>query len=178
MRADPVFDDAESAETNTDGQGDMTTRPPRQRAQWRRVFRHELVSVLLLRSPEGRALLTRLGVPSHRHALVDYLVGAHHGVLRVTPRDSVVDGRDGAMFLGVIHGELIPGVEVGDVALPAVTADLSVFGGGEGSWGLAAARLLEEFGPFRLGYLETVVRVSDWRASGALPATSPSGGAR
>jgi hypothetical protein len=26
-------------------------------------------------------------------------------------------------------------------------------------------RLLEEFGPFRLAYLEMLVRVADWRAS-------------
>ncbi|MDO5628579.1 MAG: hypothetical protein Q4G43_09695 [Mobilicoccus sp.] len=174
VRADPVFENGSvQAAMNEDGR-----RTPARRPQRRRVFRHELVSVLLLRSPEGRSLLTDLGVPPHRHTLVDYLIGAHHGTLRISPRDPVVDGRDGSMFLGVIDGEQIPGVQVGDVSLPGVTADLSIFSGGEGSWGNEAARLLEEFGPFRLGYLETVVRISDWRASGAMPATDAAGGAR
>lgn len=137
----------------------------------RRVFRHELVSVLQVRTSAGRELLGRMGVSPRRHPLVDYLIGAHHGVLRVTPRDPVVDGRNGSMFLGVVDGEWIPPADIGEASLPGVIADLSIFSGGEGSWGLESARLVEEFGPFRLAYLETVVRMSDWRASGALPAT-------
>lgn len=137
----------------------------------RPVFRHELVSVLLLRTTAGRELLTSRGVPAERHALVDYLVGAHHGVLRVTPRDPVADGRTGATFLGVIDGEWIPPVEIASATLPGTVADLSLFGAGEGSWGRDVARLLEEFGPFRLAYLESLVRISDWRVSGAAPAT-------
>lgn len=145
---------------------DRTSRH-RARELRRRVFRHELVSVLLLRSERGRELLDRLGVSAKRHSLVDYLVGSHHGVLRVTPRDPVSDGRDGSMFLGVVDQEWIPSAELGELAVPGARADLSIFGGGACSWGLASAMLLEEFGPFRLAYLEALVRVSDWRASAA-----------
>lgn len=131
----------------------------------RRTFRHELVSVLLLRGRGGRLLLGRLGVPPERFALVDYLVAAHHGVLRVTPRDPGSDGRDGSSVLGVVDGEWIARVDLGELSVPGVTADLSLFRGGPGSWGTAVGALLDEFGPFRLAYLEAVVRMADWRAS-------------
>lgn len=152
-----------------DEAGGGSTRAPMRAQSRRRQFRHELVSVLYLRSAEGRELLGRLGVPADRFPLVDYLVGAHHGVLRVTPRDPVSDGRDGASLLGVVHREWLPGIDLGELSLPGVPADLSVFAGGGDSWGLAVADLLEEFGPFRLAYLETVVRMSDWLASGSDP---------
>jgi CRISPR-associated endonuclease/helicase Cas3 len=32
-------------------------------------------------------------------------------------------------------------------------------------WADRTQRLLEELGPFRLAYLETLVRIADWRAS-------------
>jgi len=39
-------------------------------------------------------------------------------------------------------------------------------GGGQGpSWADRMLRLLEERGPFRLAYVEMLVRVADWRAS-------------
>jgi len=37
--------------------------------------------------------------------------------------------------------------------------------GGEHSWTRAALGLRDRFGPFVLAYLETIVRVADWRAS-------------
>jgi CRISPR-associated endonuclease/helicase Cas3 len=47
-----------------------------------------------------------------------------------------------------------------------VTVDLDQFGfGGERSWTRTALRLRDHYGPFRLAYLETLVRVADWRAS-------------
>lgn len=36
---------------------------------------------------------------------------------------------------------------------------------GAGSWSERVARLRDRLGPFRLAYLETLVRVADWRAS-------------
>jgi CRISPR-associated endonuclease Cas3-HD len=48
-----------------------------------------------------------------------------------------------------------------------LTVDLAQFGDtGAGAWSQTAARLLEKYGPFRLAYLETLVRIADWRASG------------
>jgi CRISPR-associated endonuclease/helicase Cas3 len=41
--------------------------------------------------------------------------------------------------------------------------------GAEDSWTAAAARLRDgpELGPFRLAFLEALLRIADWRASGA-----------
>jgi CRISPR-associated endonuclease/helicase Cas3 len=43
-----------------------------------------------------------------------------------------------------------------------LTVDLGQFR----SWTGTVAGLLDRYGPFTLAYLETVVRVADWRASG------------
>ena len=48
-----------------------------------------------------------------------------------------------------------------------LTVDLAQFGDEDGgAWSQTVARLLEQYGPFRLAYLETLVRMADWRASG------------
>ena len=36
---------------------------------------------------------------------------------------------------------------------------------GDDDWGRTAARLRDRYGPFALAYLETLVRIADWRAS-------------
>ena len=56
-----------------------------------------------------------------------------------------------------------------------LTVDLGQFyPGGERSWTGTVRFLLDRYGPCTLAYLETVVRVSDWRASGGreLPGTA------
>jgi CRISPR-associated endonuclease/helicase Cas3 len=48
-----------------------------------------------------------------------------------------------------------------------LTVDLGQFlPGGEPSWTRTALALVGKYGPFALAYLETVVRMADWRASG------------
>jgi len=53
--------------------------------------------------------------------------------------------------------------------VPSLTLRLDVMQLGEGamgpSWASRAAGLLERWGPFRLAWLETMVRLADWRAS-------------
>jgi CRISPR-associated endonuclease/helicase Cas3 len=47
-----------------------------------------------------------------------------------------------------------------------MTVDLKQFAlGGRTSWTRTALSLRDSYGPFILAYLETVVRVADWRAS-------------
>ena len=46
--------------------------------------------------------------------------------------------------------------------------DHGIFRSGPDSWTTNALVLLERLGPFRLAYLETLVRMADWRASATL----------
>lgn len=131
-------------------------------------FRHELASALVL-----RAAADKLGGPE-QCSLVAYLVAAHHGKVRLSIRPAPGEMRPddvapGARFaLGIADGDRIPAVETPLGKLPAVELDLSPMelGGGD-SWTDAAAALRDdpELGPFRLGFLEALVRVADWRAS-------------
>jgi CRISPR-associated endonuclease/helicase Cas3 len=137
----------------------------------RKAFRHELVSALYLGTESGRELMRQHGVADTDFALCRYLVAAHHGRIRLQPRDPLTEGRDGRALLGVIDGEPLWGspTAAADSTVDTLTVDLSPFRGGPDSWSAAALRLLEKFGPFRLAYAETVVRMADWRASGHLP---------
>jgi CRISPR-associated endonuclease/helicase Cas3 len=131
-------------------------------------FRHELASLLLIDSPLS-ALLAQSPDPD----LTRYLVLAHHGKLRVQVRDP---GDLAVLPAGEASADKILGLEQGAttgippmLGQPAATlaVDLDQFQlGGEHSWTRTALGLRDRYGPFVLAYLETVVRVADWRASG------------
>lgn len=129
-------------------------------------LRHELVSALLVSSPAGAQLCAKAGATTAESALLRYLVAAHHGKIRVQI-PPVSEGAD--QVLGVRNGEDLPEVMVLDVAVPPWTTDLKALApGAEGSWTRAALGLLDRFGPFRLAYMEMLVRMADWRASAGL----------
>lgn len=122
-------------------------------------FRHELASLLLIDGPL-RGLIDNTADRN----LVRYLVLAHHGKLRIQVREP--EQLDNSMLLGLEAGvtwsvpPLLgqPGYEL--------TVDLDQFSlGGDRSWTRAALSLRDRYGPFVLAYLETVVRIADWRAS-------------
>lgn len=136
----------------------------------RRGFRHELMSVYLLGTEDAASIIEELGVPRGQHAVVRYLVGAHHGFLRLSARDPRRDGRTGGGPFGVVADEILPDVTVAAHTFPATQTSLELFHGTRpGGWSEEAHRLLKEFGPFRLAYLEALVRMADWRASGNYP---------
>ena len=132
------------------------------------AFRHELASLLLIDGPL-RDLLAASPDPD----LTRYLVLAHHGKLRVQVRDPgdtavLPPGEAGERtILGLTHGH--------STGIPAMlgqpettlTVDLDQFNlGGDRSWTRTALALRDRYGPFVLAYLETLVRIADWRASG------------
>lgn len=122
-------------------------------------FRHEFASLLLLLDSAAH-LLDGIAEPD----LVRYLVVAHHGKVRLQVRDPAATEEDGV--LGVQNGDQfgVPALLGNDV--PESTVDLSMFSlGGMCSWTRTALELRDRFGPFRLAYLESLVRVADWRAS-------------
>lgn len=159
------------------GDGPWAKSPGRNRLRFldgdgktRTGFRHELVSVLHLRTPEGREHLSQLGVPEEHHNLCIYLVGAHHGHLRVQPRDPLVEGRRGTSLMGLHDGERIPETTINEMTFPAVEVDLGMFGMGRpDSWSGRSLDLLAAWGPFRLAWMEMVVRMADWRSSAGDP---------
>jgi CRISPR-associated endonuclease/helicase Cas3 len=137
----------------------------------RPYFRHELASALaILARPE---LLS--GIPEERQYLVAYLVAAHHGHVRLAIRSVPGEGfpeRAGARFARGVHdGDVLSAVNLGGgLALPPTELslepmELGLTRNGQLSWTERALRLCEEFGPFRLGFLEALLIAADWRAS-------------
>ena len=132
------------------------------------AFRHELASLLLLDGP-----LRACWPTSPDPDLTRYLVLAHHGKLRVQVRDPgdlavlppARPRRTRSSGLSRARRRDIPAV-LGQPAA-TLTVDLDQFQlGGDRSWTRTALGLRDRYGPFVLAYLETLVRVADWRASG------------
>ena len=123
------------------------------------AFRHELASLLLVDGPLSELIDDKADAD-----LVRYLVLAHHGKLRVQVRDPG-EASDGVL-LGLRQGDVwsVPpllGHPDGELRV-----DLEPFSlGGERSWTRTVLALRDKYGPFVLAYLETLVRVADWRAS-------------
>ncbi|MDP9389592.1 MAG: CRISPR-associated helicase Cas3' [Actinomycetota bacterium] len=126
-------------------------------------FRHELVSLMMLMT-EGEVLLAEEGEPD----LVRYLVAAHHGRVRLGVRRAPEEPPQ--VVLGVEEGSDVPAVATpfGEVPSHRIRFDGLGFGGdATRSWAARALELRDrpDLGPFRLAFLEAVVRLADWRAS-------------
>lgn len=179
-KAHPVFQRSLQA-TVAEGERvpDATTQPWAKSANSRRLrherrhFRHEVVSALALLDA-GASLLD--GVVEAD--LVVYLVASHHGRVRMglrpLPDESRpppgLEGR--AVALGVVDSESLGSVAVPGGTMAPSIMDLSLMALGTGadgrpSWAKRALGLRDrtDLGPFRLGFLEALVRVADWRAS-------------
>ena len=139
----------------------------------RPYFRHELASAL--------AYLAHAGW-SRAADLAAYIIAAHHGKvrmnLRALPAEQPAVNAEGApddrrFARGIWEGDELP-----EIGLPAGerwdggALNLSVMELGDdartgASWTERARSLLDRYGPFRLAFLEALLRVADWRASAA-----------
>jgi CRISPR-associated endonuclease/helicase Cas3 len=157
---------------------DVERHPNRDSAIWaksgrkggshaRRRFRHELASLL--------AVAQVTDVIHLPHApLTLYLIAAHHGRVRLSIRPAPEEARpdgvpDAARFaLGIADGDKLPDVATPLGTVPATTLDLDLMElGSTRSWSNDALSLRDDpqLGPFRLGFLEALLRMADWRAS-------------
>jgi CRISPR-associated endonuclease/helicase Cas3 len=126
------------------------------------AFRHELASLLILDGP-----LRGLLADAPDAHLVKYLVLAHHGKLRVQVRDPGEALED--KLLGLQEGAVTDIPPLLGQPATQLTVNLGQFRhGGDRSWTRTALGLHDRYGPFVLAYLETVVRIADWRASAGL----------
>ena len=132
----------------------------------RRGFRHELASALAwLNHADGKADAD----------LIAFLIAAHHGKVRGSIRSLPNERRppdsDTKFARGIWDGDPIPPVDLGNgLVTDKVEVNLSLMELGEDengkpSWLARVLRLRHQYGPFRLAYLETLVRLSDWRGS-------------
>lgn len=125
-------------------------------------FRHELASALVVLDQPHLA-------GDADPDVVAYLVAAHHGRVRQTMRSTARDSAD--RILGIQEGDRLAAVDLGEAwsTEPAVLSLESALLGrsttGQPSWAERVLRLLDHYGPFVLAWLETVVRMADWRAS-------------
>lgn len=131
----------------------------------RKYFRHELASMLgWLTQHDGEADAD----------LTAYLIAAHHGKVRMSlramPTEEAAEGVK-RFARGVWEGDVLPALDFDGEHSAETTLQLALMEIGEGeqgpSWTERTLKLLDEHGPFRLAWLETLVRLADWRASAA-----------
>jgi CRISPR-associated endonuclease/helicase Cas3 len=110
--------------------------------------------------------------------LLAYVVAAHHGKVRIsirsTPDDEGTDEKRQAR--GVRDGDILPDCQIpipdllSGATAPEVTLSLDLMELGlspryGASWRHRMQLLLERLGPFRLAYIEALLRAADCRAS-------------
>jgi len=139
---------------------ELWAKTPYNNRHLRRHFRHELASALAY-------------LEYGKSDLVAYLIICHHGKVRMSlqalPDETRPSNTDRRYARGIWDGETLPDVELYGGIVTGVAIDLSYMEMGDGpngpSWVARTVKLLEDFGPFRLAWLETLLRVSDWRGS-------------
>ncbi len=125
-----------------------------------RWFRHELASAL--------AMISR-----DMHPLTVYIVAAHHGKVRVNLRSMPGERPDGgkAVVRGIKQGDKLLAAALGGgtnekpAELDLAITELGLNDNGNPSWTDRIFEILQRIGPFRLSYLEMLLRSADQRAS-------------
>ena len=168
-KASPVWQDAALATANEEQRAGLESSGPFAKTGSdkplrfeRRFFRHELASALALMSEGASAM------GDHRETdLVIYLVASHHGRIRLSirrpPEESSINSTI-VTTLGVAPEDELPEVNLGVSTVPPSNLTIPT---GEDRYERRSLALRDrtDLGPFRLAFLEMVVRSADWKAS-------------
>jgi CRISPR-associated endonuclease/helicase Cas3 len=144
----------------------------------RKHFRHELASALAVLAWPNDALDVEV------RNLAAYLVAAHHGKVRLSIRSlpgermpdlDADDGHERRFARGVWDGDRLPATDLGGgMIAPEARLSLEPMELGlcqsppfanQPSWAERVLRLRDQLGPFRLAFLEALLRAADHRAS-------------
>ena len=151
-KAHPVMQ--ETLHGNAGPYEEFLAKSVEKRRHKRQHFRHELASALAM-------------VAAGEDDLAAYVAAAHHGRVRVSMRSMAGERDTGRMCVrGVWEGDELPACPLGGgVVRAASTLTLTPVVLGSGSWTERVLRLRDELGPFRLAYLEALLRAADEEAS-------------
>lgn len=143
----------------------LLAKSPCRGTHTRQFFRHELASMLAWLEQHGQG---------PKADLIAYLIVAHHGKVRMSLRALPTERADPAVerfARGIWEGDTLPALEFDGERSQETVLRLALMELGESdqgpSWTARCLRLLDEHGPFQLAWLETLVRLADWRASKA-----------
>jgi len=158
--------------------GELRSEIYRLKNLFRPGLAHEVASALALRQwhikNEGHSRSPATNSVYCAQLLAEYLVMSHHGHVRKVLRDEIPknpkEGKVADTVRGVTEGDALPAVTIDgeEYGCEAISVDCRRMGrDGDGyeSYTRGVLRLLDEHGPFRLAYLEALLRAADCRAS-------------